>query len=131
MLKSCSRCGNIHDRNYKCNVITKRNTNKTKAQEFRSSYKWYQKQKQIRKRDLNFCRICLLNKYDTKRIFNSEQLSVHHIIPIVEDYNRRLDTDNLITLCLLHHEMAEAEKIPKTELLELAKVPPIPQSNLK
>ena len=34
--------------------------------------------------------------------------SVHHITPIQEDYEQRLDGANLITVCQTHHEMCEA-----------------------
>lgn len=98
--------------------------NKTKAQEFRSSYAWLKKQREIRSRDLNLCRVCLLNLYDTKNRFNYKDLSVHHIIPIHNDYSKRLDDDNLITLCRFHHEQAEIGKIPKKLLIEEAKHPP-------
>ena len=41
------------------------------------------------------------------------ELSVHHNIPINENYNRRLDNDNLITVCSYHHEMCESGEIPR------------------
>jgi hypothetical protein len=46
---------------------------------------------------------------------------VHHIIPIAEDDSKRLDNDFLITLCEFHHEAAEAGKIPRAELIEMAR----------
>lgn len=61
---------------------------KTKAQAFRSSYAWLKKQQTIRERDFNLCRICLLNKYDTKTVYNTSNLSVHHIVPIRKDYEK-------------------------------------------
>lgn len=30
---------------------------------------------------------------------------VHHIVPIEEDYSKRLDYDNLILLCPMHHNL--------------------------
>ena len=98
--------------------------NKTKPQKFRSSYAWLKKQRGIRERDLNLCRICLLNLYDTSNRFNYNDLSVHHITPLINDFSKRLDDDNLITLCRHHHELAEAGIIPKKLLLEEAKHPP-------
>ena len=124
ILKSCSRCGRIHDAKYICKPKALASQNKTKAQSFRSSYAWYKKQKHIRERDLNLCRICLLNLFDTVNRFNYNNLSVHHIIPIINDYSKRLDDDNLITLCRHHHELAEAGTIPKSLLLSEAKHPP-------
>lgn len=130
ILKSCNKCGYIHDSKYICKPIYLASKKKTKAQAFRSSYAWLQKQKRIRERDLNLCRICLLNKYDTKNIINYNELSVHHIIPIVEDYSKRLCDDNLITLCRHHHELAEAGTIPKKILLAEAKHPPTLDINI-
>ena len=46
---------------------------------------------------------------------------MHHIVPLVEDYEKRLDDDNLITLCSRHHEMAEKGDIDRRELLRIAK----------
>ena len=37
-------------------------------------------------------------------------------IEIEEDYDKRLDSDNLITLCRYHHEMAEKGNISRKEL---------------
>jgi predicted restriction endonuclease len=39
-------------------------------------------------------------------------LEVHHAVPLETDYDKRLDDDNLITLCERHHEMAERGDIP-------------------
>ena len=44
---------------------------------------------------------------------------MHHIIPIEENYDKRLDENNLITLCRYHHEMAESGEIPREELQEI------------
>lgn len=38
--------------------------------------------------------------------------------------NKKLDSDNLITLCRMHHEQAEKRIISKEELYELLEVPP-------
>jgi hypothetical protein len=50
---------------------------------------------------------------------------VHHIIPLAEDYNKRLDNDNLITLCNYHHKLAEDNQIPREELQEI--ISPLPK----
>ena len=39
-------------------------------------------------------------------------------------YNKKLDSDNLITLCRMHHEGAEKGIISKEDLYELLEVPP-------
>ena len=70
----------------------------------------------IRKRDKYLCKICLSWKYDTNYKYTHKELEVHHIVPIEEDYSLRLDSNNLITLCRMHHEMAEKGKISREEL---------------
>ena len=41
------------------------------------------------------------------------------------DYDRRLDDDNLITLCRYHHEKAEKGLISRKKLLEIAQKPAV------
>ena len=49
----------------------------------------------------------------------NSDLSVHHIVPLKVDYDRRLDNDNLITLCRYHHEAAERGYISRLELANI------------
>ncbi len=58
-------------------------------------------------------------------ILKNRKLSVHHIVPLAEDFNRRLDDGNLITLCGFHHEQAERGVISRELLLELAAGEPV------
>jgi 5-methylcytosine-specific restriction protein A len=117
MLKTCSVCGTIHDFNKTCRRSGKKKT--TNANTFRKTNKWTEKSKSIRERDKHLCQICLTGKYDTNYRYTYEQLEVHHIVPIEEDYSKRLDSMNLITLCKYHHKMAEKGQISKEELLEI------------
>ena len=57
-------------------------------------------------------------------------LQVHHIIPISIDYSKRLDSDNLITLCTYHHHQAEKGLIAKEQLLEIMDPPGSKQSKI-
>ena len=66
-------------------------------------------------RDRMCCRMCLKAGQIEYR-----GLSVHHIIPLAVDFDKRLDDDNLITLCRFHHERAERGQIKAWELLQLA-----------
>ncbi len=119
MLKTCSICGNIHD----INKICHRNNSKkkTKSNQFRTTYAWKRKSISIRKRDNYICRVCFSGKYDTDYKYNYKQLSVHHIIPLEEDYSKRLDSNNLITLCDFHHKMAEQGLITRKELQDMVR----------
>ena len=55
------------------------------------------------------------------RQYETDDLSVHHIEPIATAWDRRLDDDNLITLCRKHHDMAEGGMISSAELLKIAR----------
>ena len=73
---------------------------------------------QIRERDNYLCLMCKIND---KYVYND--VSVHHIVPLAEEWDIRLDDDNLITLCGTHHEEAESGKIKREQLIALI-VPP-------
>ncbi|WP_321994818.1 HNH endonuclease [Clostridium butyricum] len=122
MLKSCRKCGKIHDDTFKCSGY-KKSTNKiTIADKFRGTQVWKRKRKEILKRDKCLCQLCIRKMYDTiGDQFNGIRLQVHHIEPVQEDYNKRLDNENLISLCSYHHRMAEKGKIPKPLLIDIAK----------
>jgi 5-methylcytosine-specific restriction endonuclease McrA len=116
---TCSRCG-IVPRGHNCPYKTyKKKAYDTEADKFRKSKRWTNKSIEIRQRDRYLCRVCEANLYNTIQQFNFNDLDVHHIIPINEDYNKRLDNDNLITLCRYHHKMAEDGKIPREELYNI------------
>ena len=71
------------------------------------------------KRDLYLCVACRHKLPGTIRQFNNEDLSVHHIRPLNTNYELRLDDENLITLCRIHHEMAEKCEISADKLLNI------------
>lgn len=121
MMKTCSRCGKLHDFNYQCNK--NRSTKKdTQANSIRNTYKWTKKSLEIRERDKNLCRCCLADIYDTQYTYNFKQLEVHHIIPIEEDITLAFEDDNLITLCVYHHKLADKGVIPRKILSQLTNI---------
>ena len=111
----CRVCGRIHTGRCKPSYHVHRGS---EADKFRNTQSWKRTAKMIMERDLNCCRVCLLDG-----ILKNRELSVHHIIPLSEDFNLRLDPDNLITLCRYHHEQAENGRVSRKKLLELAKIP--------
>lgn len=116
MLKTCSRCGVVpidHICPYK---KTYHKSDGSTKDRFRRTYRWTNKSKEIRQRDYNLCQICIREKYNTINKYNYNKLEVHHIIPLHEDYSKRLDNNNLITLCAYHHKMADNGDIPREEL---------------
>lgn len=129
MLKSCSYCGRIHDSKYICpqkeqsmkNRQSQRSKGNKMVYDFHRSHKWKEKSITIRERDNYCCQICRRGMYQPERQFETDDISVHHIVPIAEDWDSRLDDDNLISLCLRHHEMAERGEIEREVLHEIAK----------
>lgn len=94
----------------------KRPARTDKLSRFRSSQTWTEKSIHIRQRDKYLCQMCLREK-----ILNGELLEVHHIEPLNDNYESRLDDFNLITLCNRHHKQAENGLIDKSVLLSIAK----------
>lgn len=52
----------------------------------------------------------------------TQGIEAHHIIPIAEDYDARMDEDNLVSLCRQHHEQAEQGAISRQKLFELVRM---------
>ena len=117
ILKSCSRCGKLHELGQRCYA----NTNQyykgnAEIRAFRNSREWHAKTEEIRQRDKQLCQMCLKNN-----IFNYKQIEIHHIIPLSIDWQKRLDNYNLVALCNTCHRLAETNKIDKELLLRIAK----------
>ena len=73
-------------------------------------------------RDKGLCQLCIRNLYNTQdRRFNNLLIEVHHIEPIIEAYELRLDESNLISLCVNHHKMADMDEIPRQVLKDMIK----------
>lgn len=118
MFKTCSRCGKIHDINYIC--YKNRNYRKnTEADKFRKTYKWQSKAEEIKERDKHLCRVCIANIYNTTDVYNYKKLEVHHIDKLDINFDKRLEDDNLITLCCYHHKLADTGLISKPILILL------------
>ncbi len=115
MKRYCSICHKIHEG--RCTRPRYGNAvRNSQADKFRNTQVWRRKAAEILARDYHCCRVCA-----HAGIICAEDLSVHHIIPIARDYDKRLDEDNLITLCRYHHEQAEHGTIKAVELRKLAR----------
>lgn len=121
MYKSCSVCGRVHRVGKRCPYKKYKRRDSKDEDCFRSSAAWKRKREQIKQRDLYLCRMCLAQSEGLSRNkINVDNLSVHHIEPLHENWERRLDDENLITLCPRHHEMAECGHIKRDYLHALA-----------
>lgn len=119
MLKSCHYCGRVHDEKYNCGRRPQKIKATSEADRFRWTKRWQYKRDEIRERDLNLCQVCIRHLYGADRAYNYLHLSVHHAVPISAAWDRRLDNDNLITLCDVHHEMAESGEIPYSTIKKI------------
>lgn len=124
MLVSCKHCGGVHNRGVICakKIQPKRlKKEDTSITRFRASRAWKKKRAAIRERDKQLCQICLTERFSTIRKYNFELLEVHHIEPLVENWSARLLDNNLITLCVSHHKMAENGIISRAILMDIVK----------
>jgi len=127
MLRSCSYCGRVHDPKCICPQKAERMRAKnyrhgTAADKFRRSLAWTNMSRRVRDRDFYMCLCCADGIYrDDGRLSTIEtnNISVHHITPIEEDYSLRLDETNLISVCARHHEMCEKQLISRDKQREL------------
>ena len=114
MLRSCSRCGRIHDSGFKCN----RGRNPlTEEQKLRNLNKWHVKSREIRESAFYICEVC-----KDKGSFNAgDDIEIHHITKLRDDPNGLLDNFNLIALCIPHHKSADAGELDPDYLRKLAR----------
>jgi 5-methylcytosine-specific restriction enzyme A len=100
VVRSCSKCGRIHEHNYNCKAITRVNSGSL-SNKIRNTQAWKKKHKIVFDRDNGLCQICIRNLHDTyARVYNNS-IEVHHIELIVEAYELRLDEGNLIIIVYL------------------------------
>lgn len=123
MMKSCKYCGRVHDVGVTCKQKPKpiRHTdwglyNGLAERKFRSTQAWRQTRDRVRERDHYLCRVCLDNK-----ILMYSGIEVHHITSLKDNFDLRLEEDNLICLCREHHEKAEKGEIKRDYLRQLAR----------
>lgn len=119
MNKSCQYCGGIHPYGFICDKKPQRNKKNTISVKFRNSTAWKKKAEEIKKRDLYLCQCCIRQMCNVDKIYNYTDLQVHHAIPIAIDYEKRLDSDNLLTLCPYHHKLAETKVITYKQIKQI------------
>lgn len=95
-----------HERERNRRLNAKRyNTNtryNDKYMEFYHSKEWRNKRKQVLLRDKYLCQSCLRKGY-VNPVKKGQRFYVHHIVELKDDWDRRLDLDNLETVCAKCH----------------------------
>lgn len=111
-LKSCSRCGKLHARDYVC---TKGKVYRGgRERELRGTYAWEKKSLEIRAKANWLCEVCR-----DFGIYTYNDLQVHHIVRVEDDPDQLLDDNNLICLCVPCHNLADKGKIDPSYLYRL------------
>lgn len=109
----------IHDSKIDCGKKPKRTKQGNNKDRFRWTAAWQRKREEIKQRDNYLCQICIRQLYETTDKYTYDSLEVHHAVTLEEDFDRRLDNDNLLTMCKRHHKMAEIFAIPKKEIIDI------------
>lgn len=60
------------------------------------------------------CQICL-----REGVYNCDDIEVHHAVKIDDNKELAFEPVNLITLCRVHHKMADDGEIPITKIKEI------------
>lgn len=119
MFKSCSRCGKIHNQGYKCTHNKPKYDNakyKTAEDNLRNTAAWKKKSKEIKRASKYLCEVCIDNG-----AYTYDNLAVHHINRLRGAPEKFLDNYNLVSLCKLHHKMADNGELTIEYLEKLAR----------
>ena len=135
---SCQYCGRFHLRTeaencpakiaHRAEVTRMQNDRRRRkragnyADRFRDSVQWQEMSKRVRSRDNYLCLCCAANLMGTDKQIHSDlegDVQVHHVVPVSEDKDKRLDETNLITVCAVHHQLCEQGKITRQQQIDL------------
>ncbi len=118
----CSKCGDKIQAGTKCERCTKETYRQykhyrkdKKEQQFYTNNQWRTLSEIIKRRYLGMC-LCCWGKGIIEMC-----TTTHHIVELKEDWNRRLDKDNLIPLCSSCHGKVHKEYI-KNKAVEQARL---------
>lgn len=90
------------------------NKEEQKYVKFYSSNLWINERDAIKARDCGLCLPCFYSLFNGKQvIYKGEDTGssdyIHHIKELREDWNSRLDSNNLISVCSSHHDSIHRE----------------------
>lgn len=87
------------------NDSVRKNQDNKRFTNFYHSIAWNHARKQVLLRDNYLCQECL-----KKGVINDQNLIVHHIVELKQDWSKRLDMQNLTTLCYSCHNKIHGRK---------------------
>ena len=113
---NCPYCGKKHESGTECPNKWKYKKEKSsdmnkKVNKFYSSKAWKDKREEIKELDKGLCQRCLI-KF---KIITTENLEIHHNEPLVVKWEKRLQNDNLITLCCQCHRVIDIKNNGKLD----------------
>lgn len=106
LAKICDRCHKRIDYNNKCGCYKPKNQSSNTdlynadVKQFYNTTEWAKARAKAMQLTYGLDPISLILNNRIEQAF-----TVHHIIPIIDDYSKRLDTDNLIPLTEKNHRM--------------------------
>lgn len=108
----CSSCNKKREeylkskgKKYNADRYVRDKANEDAIRLFYTSTAWKKKRAEIVRRDNDECQIC---KALYKFVSSDD---IHHIVPMTKDFSKRLDNDNLISLCKYHHQQVHLHNI--------------------
>lgn len=115
----CTKCKEEVEKNnrkrYKrYNMERYSNKEERKYINFYSSNEWINERDFIKIRDCGLCIPCFYSLYNGEEVVYKEEDTcssdyVHHIIELKEDWDKRIDDMNLISVCSCHHDRIHRE----------------------
>jgi 5-methylcytosine-specific restriction endonuclease McrA len=97
ILYACS-CGSTHPKGQRC-PVKQRERDRLRGPTIYHTRRWKEARAKVLARDGHCCREC----------GTSQELAVHHVEPVSEG-GAFWDLDNLVTLCITHHNQADAAR---------------------
>ncbi|WP_394864565.1 hypothetical protein [Clostridium perfringens] len=119
-LISCNYCFGFHQKGTDCSKkqktdykFKKENLDEVNKMEnkFYSSSAWQRLRNSVMRECGWKCYVCSNVYPDTNLRHYTEAREVHHVIPIRDCWDKRLDVDNLVCLCTEHHHMIHQNEI--------------------
>ena len=110
----CKHCLKIHDREYECDAKSKYKRDKNRCRKnsmssdkkiidrFYSTSEWRKCREEMMKEANYLCEMCL----EFGKITYND-LHVHHVVKVKDNWNKRIDKDNLIVVCPDCHRQIE------------------------